>query len=63
MEYIKIIDDGYQDHPGWIANDECLVRKFFEEEAKKPIGQRSSSCLISCPCSKCNPATLWRRNV
>lgn len=33
----------------------CLIQQFFEEEAKKPPSQRSSACMISCPCSRCSP--------
>ena len=33
----------------------CMVDRFFKNEAKKPIGQRSKACAISCPCPKCNP--------
>lgn len=36
----------------------CLLRKFFAEEAKKPIERRSNFCMISCRCSRCNPGTL-----
>lgn len=36
-------------------NMPCMIEQFFENEKKKPIGQRSKSCLISCPCPKCNP--------
>lgn len=36
----------------------CLVRNFFEQEAKKPIGLRSKACMIHCPCQRCNPYTL-----
>jgi hypothetical protein len=36
----------------------CLIDAFFREEAKKPAHSRATSCLISCPCRKCNPASL-----
>jgi len=36
-------------------NTPCMIDAFFKNEAKKPIGQRSSACMISCPCPRCNP--------
>lgn len=33
----------------------CLIQQFFENEMKKPVWLRASSCLISCPCEKCSP--------
>lgn len=36
----------------------CLIRKFFQEEMKKPAMRRSNACMISCRCSRCNPGTL-----
>lgn len=44
--------------PTYRSRSDCLVEQFFREEAKKPPGLRSSSCLISCPCKKCNPHSL-----
>lgn len=37
---------------------DCLVDKFFEEEAKKPIHEQVGHCMISCPCPNCSPGTL-----
>lgn len=36
----------------------CLVEAFFREEEKKPAHLRSRSCLISCPCPRCQPAMM-----
>lgn len=36
---------------------DCLIEQFFREQANRPANQRSSSCLISCPCRRCNPYT------
>ena len=36
----------------------CLIDAFFRREAEKPAGNRATSCMISCPCRKCNPGTL-----
>jgi len=36
----------------------CLIRAFFESEQKKPPAQRQTSCMISCPCSRCTPYSL-----
>lgn len=39
-------------------NERCLIQQFFEREQQKPEHLRAKSCLIFCPCSKCNPARL-----
>lgn len=44
--------------PSYRQRSDCLVEQFFREEAKKPPGLRSSSCMISCPCPRCNPYTM-----
>lgn len=36
--------------------DECMIARFFLEEAKKPAAIRSTACMISCPCRRCNPS-------
>jgi hypothetical protein len=38
--------------------ERCLVRAFFEKEEQKPKHLRQTSCMISCPCSQCNPGIL-----
>ena len=32
----------------------CLIEEFFRREAQKPAWKRQHSCMISCPCSRCN---------
>ena len=32
----------------------CLIEEFFKNEQNKPPHLRSNSCLICCPCPKCN---------
>jgi len=38
--------------------NDCLIVKFFQNEAKKGAHLRSKQCLISCRCKKCNPVML-----
>lgn len=39
-------------------SERCLVEEFFKRQERLPIYQRSKSCMISCPCRNCSPATL-----
>lgn len=36
----------------------CLIAEFFKNEQKKPAHLRSNSCMISCPCRRCNPTSM-----
>lgn len=45
-------------HPFAKKDERCLLDDFFEAERRKPPHLRSNSAMISCPCSKCNPARL-----
>lgn len=36
----------------------CLVQRFFEDQAKLPASVRANGAYISCPCKRCNPYTL-----
>lgn len=36
----------------------CLVQKFFQEQKKLPQHRRQKSCMIPCPCSRCNSGSL-----
>lgn len=38
-----------------IPKQPCLIEEFFKEEEKKPYHIRSRTCMIKCPCEKCNP--------
>lgn len=38
--------------------ERCLIKEFFAIQAKKPVHRRATSCMISCPCSKCSPGRL-----
>jgi len=39
-------------------DERCLVRRYFEEQAKLPSLRRSSTAMIYCSCKRCNPYTL-----
>lgn len=41
-----------------LAEQPCLIKAFFDREKQKPIEQRATSCMICCPCSRCNPGRL-----
>lgn len=43
---------------GTWEKERCLIRDFFENEAKKPIYRQQKLCMISCPCSQCKPGHL-----
>jgi|APSaa5957512622_1039677.scaffolds.fasta_scaffold146192_2 hypothetical protein len=42
----------------WDKCEKCLIEAFVTEQAKRHPNLRSNACLISCPCRRCNPATM-----
>jgi hypothetical protein len=48
----------YQDIRNSGKVEKCLLDEAFKREQSKPIHLRRTSFMISCPCSKCNPARM-----
>lgn len=57
-DFMKEIEKEAQAEGPEAVEELCLLRKFFAEEAKKPIERRSNACMISCRCSRCSPGIL-----
>ena len=50
-EWLRFVDED-------IEEERCLIKEFFKRERQKPPAQRSSFCMISCPCPSCSVSML-----